>query len=395
MDSLCWASGLYRDKWERNDYRERTIEKAIADTTEVYSRSAERPVMAAGTHAEPDIQPPAPQAGESTRQPTVVARPVGLTVADILAIEAPDRKELVEHILPTPGAFLLVGSHKTGKTVLATQIAISVASGSPLMDCYRVMDKGPVIIVEQDDTAGDLSMRDYLRASPVPVANIPLTLFTRLSYRFSPEFYSWLQSEIERHHAKLAVLDSYTALRPHRRAGGDVVKVESDEMTLIDSLAKRLQCLIIVNHHPSKGSFGMDWSDQSGGTFALGAAVEGLIHIARFRELPGDAPERLIQGRGRHLKGFEAVIRFRETTLDYELVLEGPGAPLYVEITQINNEFGERTFSQKELYQQAGMSRTSAFRICQRLAAAGVLTRVRYGEYRLDPDVLRQIGGRA
>jgi len=115
----------------------------------------------------------------------------------------------------------------------------------------------------------------------------------------------------------------------------------------------------------------------------------------RLTELPGDAPERLIQGRGRHLKGFEAVIRFRETTLDYELVLEGPGAPLYVEITQINNEFGERTFSQKELYQQAGMSRTSAFRICQRLAAAGVLTRVRYGEYRLDPDVLRQIGGRA
>ena len=37
IDSLFRQSGLYRDKWERDDYRLRTIESAIAQTAEVYS----------------------------------------------------------------------------------------------------------------------------------------------------------------------------------------------------------------------------------------------------------------------------------------------------------------------------------------------------------------------
>jgi hypothetical protein len=37
MDSLFRQSGLYRDKWERQDYRERTIAKAIERTTETYN----------------------------------------------------------------------------------------------------------------------------------------------------------------------------------------------------------------------------------------------------------------------------------------------------------------------------------------------------------------------
>lgn len=43
MDSIFRRSGLYRaDKWEREDYRNATISKAIADTTEVYDASVAR-----------------------------------------------------------------------------------------------------------------------------------------------------------------------------------------------------------------------------------------------------------------------------------------------------------------------------------------------------------------
>jgi hypothetical protein len=127
----------------------------------------------------------------------------------------------------------------------------------------------------------------------------------------------------------------------------------------------------------------MDWSDQAGGSFSIGAAVEGLIHIARFRDLPGNAHERLVQGRGRHMDGFEAVIRFRRQTLDYEVVLEGPGAPMFVEVRQLQNAFGDRTFRPKDLYQEMSLARASATRLIARLLLAGVLDRVGYGEYRL------------
>lgn len=36
IDALFRQSGLYRSKWERADYRVRTITRAIAHTTDIY-----------------------------------------------------------------------------------------------------------------------------------------------------------------------------------------------------------------------------------------------------------------------------------------------------------------------------------------------------------------------
>lgn len=321
-----------------------------------------------------------------------VARPKGLSAADILALEVPDRKWLIEDILPQSGAYTIIGSHKSGKTVLGVQMAISAASGHALFDNYRVMDKGPAIVVEQDDPDGGTSIAEYLRASPVPAHDLPLTLFTAIRYSLGSDFNSWLESEIERRQARLVILDSYTSLRPHRTPGGDIVKIESSELTLLNALAKRHRCAIALLHHVSGGRSSMEWSDQASGTFAQGAAVDGQIHMSRFQALPGVANERLLQGRLRHGGDFSAVIRFRKATLDYEVVLEGPGAPLFVEIMELQQAFADRTFGQKELYQELGMSRTSAFRLSSRLAAAGVLLRHGYGEYRLSTEILRQLG---
>jgi hypothetical protein len=325
--------------------------------------------------------------------PSIGDAPVALSVTDLLNLQGKERKMLVESLLPTPGAVVLMGSHKSGKTVLAVQMAVAVASGHALMNNYRVMDAGPVIVVEQDDSAGDVSMRDYLRASPVPVAEIPLRLFIRVSYNFGANFCAWLERQIMEQYARMVVLDSYTALRPHRKSGGDIVKTEADELAMLDQLAKQHNCLILILHHVSKGSSGLDWSNQGAGTYAIGAGVEGQIHIERFRELAGNAPERLVQVRGRHMEGVEAVICFRKATLDYDLIFEGPTASLFVDIQHIAREFGDAPFTQKQLYQELGMSRTTAYRLCTRLLSAGALLRQGYGEYRIVPEVVRAISG--
>jgi hypothetical protein len=346
---------------------------------------------ASGQARQEDPQAETPPQGEQKKAER--ERPVALGISDLLKLEAPKRTMLIEALLPTPGAVLLVGAHKSGKTVLAVQMAIAICSSHALFDNYRVLQEGGAIIVEEDDPSGDLSVKDYLEASPVPVTSdkgvdLPFHLFTRTKYHFSPEFRSWLGSEIESRHARVVILDSYTALRPHRHAGGDIVKVESDEMTLLDALAKRNQCTIVVLHHDSKGSFGMDWSDRTAGTFAMGAAVEGQIHISRCKDLPSSAPERLVRTRGRHFEGTEAVIRFRKETLDYAIVIEGAAASLFPEILQIKNQFGNRVFSAKELYQELGLSRTTGYRLGLRLAEGGVLSRRGYGEYQLSTDLL-------
>jgi hypothetical protein len=58
MDRIFRGSGLYREKWNRLDYRERTINKAIENTTEVYKK----PQAPARSPQKPPARPaPAPR----------------------------------------------------------------------------------------------------------------------------------------------------------------------------------------------------------------------------------------------------------------------------------------------------------------------------------------------
>jgi hypothetical protein len=152
-------------------------------------------------------------------------------------------------------------------------------------------------------------------------------------------------------------------------------------MTMLDQLAKRTNCTIIVIHHASKGSAAMDWSDRAAGTFAMSAATEAQIHVSRFAELDSAAPERLVRIRGRHLEGSELVLRFRKDTLDYEHVLEGGAASVYPLVLQIQTAFGIQPFSPKDLCHQTGVSKATAHRHIDRLYRANALSKRGFGEY--------------
>jgi AAA domain len=236
---------------------------------------------------------------------------------------------LIEGFMPSAGASLMFGAPKSNKTLLAVQAGIAVASGHPFCDQYRVIEPGPVLMIEQDDPAGAASVKGILQCSPVPVAGIDFSLAPRVPFSFGLQFIEWLESEIRSRSLRLVILDSYTALRGSRTSGIDIVKAEQTDLTLLDDLAKRTGCAILIIHHDSKGSAGLDWSSRAAGTFAMGAATEAEIHVSRFGDLDSNAPERLVRLRGRHLEGLEMVLRFRKDTLDHEHVLEGGAAPFF------------------------------------------------------------------
>ena len=304
-----------------------------------------------------------------------------LNVAELLALDVPEPEMLVEGMIPMRGASLTVGAAKSGKTVIMVQAAIAVASGAALFGFYRVLTSGPALIVEQDDPAGAASVKTILQRSTVPVDGIPLYLVPRVPFTFGPELLTWLESQIAARGLRLIVLDSYTALRGPRTASIDIVKAEQSDLTLLDALAKKTGCAIVVIHHSSKGSAALDWSEKAAGTFAMSAATESQIHVARFAELDGAAPERLVRVRGRHSADLEMLLRFRTETLDYEHVLEGGAAPLYPLVLQIQTAFGSDTFGPKELSHATGVGRATAHRQIDRLYRAGVLLKRGFGEY--------------
>ena len=115
----------------------------------------------------------------------------------------------------------------------------------------------------------------------------------------------------------------------------------------------------------------------------MSAATEAQVHVSRFPELDGAAPERLVRIRGRHSADVEMVLRFRKETLDYEHVLEGVAATLYPLLLQMRTAFGSNTFTPKGLSQATGVSRATAHRQIDRLYRAGAIEKRGFGEYSL------------
>jgi hypothetical protein len=310
--------------------------------------------------------------------------PRSYTADELLALNIPEPQMLIPGLLPMSGACMLFGALKSNKTLVAVQAAIAVASKHPLFDYYSIGESGPVMILEQDTPASEGGIKSILMRSRVPTKGIPLRLYPKDDrFSFGTEFLDWLRTEITKNSFRLAVLDSYTALRPSRGHGIDIVKVEHAELTTLDVLAKETNCCILVVHHDSKGSSSLDWAQRMGGTFAMGIAVEALIHIMRFPDLAGNSAERLMQVRGRHLDGVEMVLRFRRDSLDHDHILEGDAAPLYPLILQVRSAIGDQVFTPKGLIETTGVSRATAHRHIDRLFQAGALRRLNRGEYQL------------
>ena len=82
-----------------------------------------------------------------------------LTVANVMQSETHKPEMLVEKMASIPGNVLMVAPPKTGKTLGALQMGMSVATGIPLFDYYRVLKRLPPEAGHNVGTRKDLS--DY------------------------------------------------------------------------------------------------------------------------------------------------------------------------------------------------------------------------------------------
>jgi hypothetical protein len=191
-----------------------------------------------------------------------------------------------------------------------------------------------------------------------------------------PEFLPYLREKIKEVGAGLLVLDSYTALRGLRSSGSDIVKLEANELTMLAKLARDMDVAILLIHHDSKSSAHLDWAQRGAGTFAVNAAAEGNIRIARYPELPEAHPARLVSIRSRRLRGTEFTVLFREETLDYvdyDLAVTGAAAPYFPQLVDLYRHFHGVSFTQPQVTTEIGWRRSHTYNLLNRFLSSGVL----------------------
>jgi hypothetical protein len=112
---------------------------------------------AAGAPLAFEVSPEAPQEGSD--QPSESDLP--LTVVKAAALEVPSHRQpwLIEGLWTAEAVGVIGGQPKSGKTTLALDMAVSVASASPCLGTFPVHTPGPVLLYAAEESAATLRYR--------------------------------------------------------------------------------------------------------------------------------------------------------------------------------------------------------------------------------------------
>ncbi len=207
-------------------------------------------------------------------------------LADVVSGGGP--RWLIEGLWAREGLGLIAGSPKTGKTWLALDIAVSVASGQPALGRFAVPKPGPVLIYPAEDRPG--AVRDRVdgicHVRNLDLATLPLHILTAETLRLDEQRdRTGLERVLARLRPELLLLDPLVRLH-----GGDENSAThvSQLFGYLRALQRRFALSIIVTHHISKRTHAHPGQGLRGSS-DLHAVGDSNIFLQRQK----DAPTRL------------------------------------------------------------------------------------------------------
>jgi hypothetical protein len=176
-----------------------------------------------------------------------------LQVVPVGSIDADERVEwLIEGLWTEEAVGMVSGQPKLGKTWLALDLALSVATGTAALERYAVPNAGSVLLFAAEDSPKavrsrleGLCLRRNLRIESVPL-NVILTPSLRLDTREDQER---LAQAVARHRPRLLVLDPFVRL--HRIDENRALEV-SAVLAYLRQLQREQHVAILVVHHARK-----------------------------------------------------------------------------------------------------------------------------------------------
>jgi hypothetical protein len=177
-----------------------------------------------------------------------------LPVVRASELEAPVRQQswLIERLWTHQAVGIIGGSPKSGKTWLALDMAVSVASGTPCLDTFPVFSPGPVLLYAAEDSAAALRIRveTLARVHEVDFQQLDVHIIKIDSLRLDlPEHQDRLESTLRVYKPTLLVLDPLVRVHSiDENVAGQVSML----LGYLRSLQRKTGAAIAVIHHIRK-----------------------------------------------------------------------------------------------------------------------------------------------
>lgn len=268
IDRIFRRSGLYRQKWEREDYRANTITMAI-DRTDFWEPGSPTLVMMVYDLTD---------AVEVKESP----HPYIISVTDLLGEPDEPERWLVENFWRDQTMGLIVGPPKTMKSFLAIEMAVSIASGTPMLGQFYVPEPQTVVYIQEESARRYVRKRfaGVMAGKGIHPESVRDTLFTITNQRFrldDPEHIQRLISEaIDAYNPVLVILDP---LREMHWQDENKAETMMPMLRVMKDLRDNYGTSIAIVHHNNKNPEYTNPADSIRGSGAIWAAMDAGIFI--------------------------------------------------------------------------------------------------------------------
>jgi hypothetical protein len=201
-----------------------------------------------------------------------------------LAAFPPERRWLVEGLWGAQAVGLIGGEPKCGKSFLALDLAVAVATGAPALRRFPVTQTGPVLLYAAEDPPPVVRQRllGIARAANVTFETLDLHLITELALRLDLEADRVrLRDTVCALRPRLLVLDPFVRLhRIDENAASEVAPL----LAFLRSLQRRTGVAVVLVHHARKGAAHLRGGQALRGSSELHAWGDSNLYLRRQGE---------------------------------------------------------------------------------------------------------------
>lgn len=199
---------------------------------------------------------------------------------DIMSTQFSPPKFTVRNLI-APGATILIGAPKVGKSFWLLNLVLSVASGRQAFGHFDTRQTGVLYLYLEGGGARSIQSRIVSQQDEVD-ERLPI-MFALEWDGFDEGGVAKLDSWLEEHSdVGLVVVDTLAAFRGGGTADRNPWKADYKVLSELSALGHKHDCAIVVAHHDKKGEES-DFVDSMSGTKGLSAACDGIIKLDRER----------------------------------------------------------------------------------------------------------------
>ena len=306
----------------------------------------------------------------------------GDTAADLMHMEYPVPKWAIPDILPE-GLALFGGKPKHGKSIIALNISLSIATGSTVLGAIE-SEQGQVVYFALEDTYRRLKNRlsIILQDTPAPTG---LHLYTECP-RMGRGGLEYLEEVIRQHNnqndLRLVIIDTFARFRPiDNTKNKNPYDVDYADVAKTKRLADKYGVTILIIHHLRK-SEADDVMDTFSGTLGLTGAADSLLALIRTT---GQSDAEL-HVTGRDIEEAEYALRFDGTSLKWGLLDDVRNIKSTKQRQKLFDALRiyaseENPLTPKELAAIAGLDQQYVKNALPKLIKEGSAKKVDYGKY--------------